>query len=140
MAAFNFFNSFTEKLSEKVHNLGSDTLKLALCAAGTPPVAGNTVLANLTQVSYANLTPASAPGVTVSSSSQTGGTYTLVCADVTLAPTGGALATWRYAVLYNDTATNDELIGWWDAGVNITVAEDATHILDLGTVLTLTPA
>lgn len=138
MAAFNFVRSFTENLAEKVHDLENDTLKIALCTAA--PVATNTVLANLTQIAYTNLSPASAPAVTVTGSGQALGVYTLVCDDVTLSPSGGDLATWRYAALYNDSATNKELIGWWDAGSNITVLDGASHVLDLGTVLTLTPA
>jgi hypothetical protein len=49
MAALNKFNSFLEALAEKAHNLGSDQLVVALCASANAPVAGNTVLANLTQ-------------------------------------------------------------------------------------------
>lgn len=41
MAAFNKFNSFVEDLSEKVHNLGADDLKVYL--TNTLPVATNTV-------------------------------------------------------------------------------------------------
>ena len=39
MATFNKFNSFVEALAEKVHNLGSDTLTVALTAAANAPVA-----------------------------------------------------------------------------------------------------
>lgn len=41
MASYNKFNSFVEALSEKVHNLSADTLTVALCAAASAPVAGN---------------------------------------------------------------------------------------------------
>ena len=37
MATFNKFNSFVEALSEKVHNLGSDVITVALCAAANAP-------------------------------------------------------------------------------------------------------
>lgn len=126
MATYNKFNSFVEAISEKVHNLGSDTLTIALCAAANAPVATNTVLANLTQVSYTNL---SARAVTISASSQTSGTYKLVLADLVLTASG-AVATFRYVVLYNDTATNDELIAWWDYGSNVTMASGDTFTLD----------
>jgi hypothetical protein len=49
MSAYNKFNSFVEALAEKVHNLGSDTLKIAL--TNTAPVAGNTQLSNITEIS-----------------------------------------------------------------------------------------
>lgn len=133
MASFNKFQSFVEALAEKVHNLGADTLKIAL--TNSAPVATNTVLANITEVAYTNL---SARTVTVSSSSQTTGTYSLVCTDLVLTSSGGPTGPFRYAVLYNDTATNDELIGWWDYGSSITLADGETFTVDFGAnVLTL---
>lgn len=117
MATFNKFDSFVEALAEKVHNLGSDTLTVALCAAANAPVAGNTQLVNLTQIAYTNL---SSRVITTTSSSQTSGLYKLVLQDLTLNATG-TVATFRYVVIYNDTATNDELIGWYDYGSDVTL-------------------
>ena len=131
MAAYNKFNSFVEAVAEKVHNLGSDTLTVALTAAANAPVAGNTVLANLTQISYTNL---SARTITVSSSSQTSGSYTLVCADKVLTASG-AVATFRYVVIYNDTAANDELICWFDYAGDVTLANGETFTIDFGAQL-----
>jgi hypothetical protein len=31
------------------------------------------------------------------------------------------MAPFRYAVLYNDTAANDDLIGFWDFGTTVTL-------------------
>ena len=127
MATYNKFNSFTEALAEKVHNLGSDTLTVALTAAANAPVATNTVLANLTQISYTNL---SSRVLTQGTSSQTSGTYKLTINDLTLTASGGSVATFRYVVIYNDTATNDELIAWFDYGSNITLASGESLTLD----------
>ena len=127
MASFNKFNSFVEAIAEKIHNLGSDQLKIALTAAANAPVASNTQLSNLTEISYTNL---SSRNVTTSSSSQTSGTYKLVLADLVLTASGGSVATFRYVVLYNDTATNDELIGWYDYGSNVTLADGDTFTID----------
>src|SRR5678815_3314771 len=110
MATFNKFQSFVEALAEKTHNLGSDQLVIALTAAANAPVNTNTQLSNLTQISYTNC---STRNVTTSSSAQTSGTYKLVCADLVLTASG-TVGPFRYVILYNDTATNDELIGWWD--------------------------
>ena len=133
MASFNKFNSFVEALAEKVHNLGSDTLTVALC--NTAPTASNTQLSDLTQISYTNLSSRTLSSVT---SSQTNGTYTLDAADLVLTASG-TVATFRYVVLYNDTATNDELIGYYDYGsaVDLQNGETFTITFDASGILTL---
>jgi hypothetical protein len=134
MASFNKFNSFVEALAEKVHNLGSDQLVIALTAAANAPVATNTKLADLTEIAYTNC---SSRDVTTSSSSQSSGTYSLVCADLVLTASG-SVGPFRYVVLYNDTASNDELIGWWDYGSEVTLASGETFTVNFGaSVLTL---
>jgi hypothetical protein len=133
MAAFNKFDSFVEALAEKTHNLGADTLTIAL--TNTAPVAGNTVLANITEISYTNLSSRVLTSVT---SSQTGGTYTLDAADLVLTASG-TVPTFRYVVLYNDTATSDELIGYYDYGsaVDLLNGETFTITFDASGILTL---
>jgi hypothetical protein len=126
MATFHKFDSFVEALAEKKHNLGSDTLTVALCASGNAPVASNAVLADITQVSYTNL---STRVITTTSSAQTSGVYKLTLTDLVLTATG-AVAPFRYVVIYNDTATNDELIGWCDLGTNITPTVGDTLTID----------
>lgn len=138
MATFNKFNSFVEAMAEKVHNLGSDTLKVAL--TNTAPIAGNTVLANITQIANGNGYTTGGTAASTTSSAQTGGVYKLVLGDVVFTATG-AVGPFRYAVLYNDTATNDELIGWWDYGSSVTLANGETFTVDCDPttgVLTLT--
>jgi len=133
MAAFNKFDSFVEALAEKTHNLGADTLTIAL--TNTAPVAGNTVLANITEISYTNLSSRVLTSVT---SSQTSGTYTLDAADLVLTASG-TVPTFRYVVLYNDTATSDELIGYYDYGsaVDLLNGETFTITFDASGILTL---
>lgn len=136
MAAFNKFNSFTEALAEKVHNLASDQITVAL--TNVVPVAGNTVLANLTEIAY---TFCSSRNVTTTSSSQAAGVYKLILQDLTLTASGGAVGPFQYVVLYNNTATNDELIGWYDKGAPITLADTETLLIDFdgaAGVLTIT--
>lgn len=139
MASFNKFNSFVEAIAEKVHNLQSDTLKVAL--TNTLPVSSNTVLANITQISNGNGYTTGGSAATVSSSSQTSGVYKLVLADVSWTASGGSIGPFQYAVLYNDTATNDELIGWWDYGTALTLTNGNTFTVDYDAtngVLTIT--
>jgi hypothetical protein len=133
MATFNKFHSFVEALSEKVHNLGADTLTVAL--SNTLPVNTNTVLANITQISYTNLSTRVLAGVT---SAQTSGTYTLDANDLVLTASG-TVAQFRYVVLYNDTAASDELIGWYDYGATVDLLNGETFTItwDAAGILTL---
>lgn len=128
MATFNKFQSFVEAVAEKKHDLGADTLKIMLC--NTAPVATNAVKADLTEISAGNGYTAGGTQATISSSAQTSGTYKLVLADVVFTATG-AVGPFRYPVLYNDTATNDELIGYWDYGSSISLANGETFTVDL---------
>ena len=129
MAAFNKFNSFVEALAEKKHDLGADTLKVLLC--NTAPLATNTLKANLTELTAGNGYTAGGATASITSSTQTTGTYKLVLGDpATWTATGGSIGPFRYAVLYNDTATNDELIGWWDYGSSVTLATGESFAVD----------
>jgi len=127
VASFNKFNSFVEAVAEKVHNLGSDTLTVALTAAANAPTATDTQLSDLTEISYTNC---SSRAITTSTSSQTSGTYKLVLTDLVLTASGGNVGPFRYVVIYNDTATNDELIGYYDYGSEITLADGETLTID----------
>lgn len=129
MAVFTKINSFVEALAEKKHDLGADVLKLML--TNSAPIAANTVKANLTEISAGNGYTAGGSAVTITSSAQTAGLYKLVGNDVTITASGGSIGPFRYVVLYNDTATNDELIGWWDYGSSITLLAGETITVDL---------
>ena len=128
MATFTKFNSFVEALAEKVHNLGADTLKVML--TNSAPLATNTQKTDLTDISAGNGYTAGGTAATISSSAQTSGTYKLVLADVVFTASGGSIGPFRYAVLYNDTATNKELIGFWDYGSAVTLASGETFTVD----------
>jgi hypothetical protein len=127
MATLNKVNTFTKNMAEKVHNFASDQLMVALVASANAPVATNTQLTNLTEISYTNC---SSRVITTSSSSQTSGTYKLVLADLVLTASGGSVGPFRYVVLYNNTATNKELIGWYDYGSDVTLASGETFTID----------
>lgn len=125
--SFNKFQPFVENLAEKVFNLGSDSLKIALCASASAPVAANGILADLTEIAYTNL---SARTVTTSTSAQSSGTYKLVLTDLVLSASGGSVAAFQYVVLYDDTAASDQLIGYWNYGSAVTLASGDSLTLD----------
>ena len=132
MATYNKFQCFVKDICEKKHNLGSDTLKVALSNASNAPSASADVkLADITTVSVTNLDSVT---LTVSSSSQTSGTYKLVVADLTMTASG-AVGPFQYVIIYNDTASNKELICWYDYGSEVTLASGDTFKLDFGTEL-----
>jgi hypothetical protein len=131
MAPYNKFQQFVEDLAKGVHNLSSNALTIALCDATHAPVATNKVLADLTQISYTNL---SSRVVTITSCAQVSGTLSLVLQDLTLTASTGDVAPFRYVVLYNDTPTSpaDPLIAWFDYGEEITLhgAAGDTFVVD----------
>jgi hypothetical protein len=128
MAAFNKFDAFVEAIAEKIHNLGSDTLKIAL--TNTAPTAANSVLADITQISAGNGYTSGGATVTTSSSAQSSGTYKLVLADVVFTASGGSIGPFQYAVLYNSTAASGNLIGYWNYGSAVTLADTETFTVD----------
>lgn len=125
MASFNKFQPFVEQLAEKVHNLGSDQIVVAL--TNTAPNATDATLSQITEISYTNL---SSRNVTTTSSAQTTGTYKLVLADLVLTASGGSVGPFRYVVLYNDTAAADNLIGYYDYGSALTLLDGETLTID----------
>lgn len=126
MATFNKFNAFVENVAEGVHNLQTGQLVVAL--TNTLPTSANSVLADISQITYTNL---SSRNITTSTSAQTAGTYKLVLTDIVLTATG-AVGPFRYVVIYNDTPTSplDPLIGWYDYGSSISLASGETFTVD----------
>lgn len=122
--SFSKINSFVENLAEKAIDLSGNGLTLAL--TNTAHNAAWDELADLTQVSYTNL---SSRVCTVSSSSQTSGTYKLVLADLTLTASG-AVGPFQYVYLYDDNSTGDKLIGYYDYGSAITMASGDTVVMN----------
>ena len=132
MATFNKFDVLTASLANGLHNLASDQITVAL--SSTVPTAGMANLAALTgEIAYTNL---SARNVTTTSSTQTSGVYSLVLADLVLTASG-AVATFQYVVLYNSTAAGGELIGWYDYGSAVTMANLETFTIDFTDAHTL---
>lgn len=143
MAVFNKLNGFVEHLAEKVHDLSTDQLVVAL--SNTPPSSepinpnsstAACVLANVSEISYTNLSGASPRNITTISSSQTSGTYKLDLTDLTLTAGAGSVGPFRYIYLYNDTPTSpaNPLIGYYDYGSSLTLNAGESLTIDFDNV------
>lgn len=134
-SAFYKFQPFVEAAMEGIHNLGSNQLKVAL--TDTAPSSANSVLTDISEISYTNC---STRNVATTASSQTSGTYKLVCTDLVLTASG-TVGPFRYVVLYNDTAASKNLIAWYDYASSLTMANGDTFTINfdnVGGVLTVT--
>jgi len=127
MTAFTKLNGFVEHKNHGVHNNSTHQFVVALSntapgSESTPPTgaASACVLANVTQISYTNC---SSRNITTTSSGQTGGTYKLVLADLTLTASGGDVGPFQYIYVYNDTPTSpaDPLLGYYNYGAAHTI-------------------
>ena len=134
MATFNKVNDFVKNA---VHNMDLESDQVVVALSNTAPGSessdpsadGNGILANLTQISYTNL---SSRNVTTSSSTQASGTYKLVLADLTLTSSGGSTGPFRYVYIYDDTVTTpaDPLLGYYDYGSSLTLNDGDSLTLD----------
>ena len=138
MATFNKFEDFVEQLAKGVHHLhaAGDVLKVYLSNA-TPSASADAQKADLAEITAENGYPSGGSDVQ-NDVSETGGTLTLTATDVVFTASGGSFGPFRYVVLYNDTATGDPLVAWWDYGSSITVNNGETFTVDFGaSVLTI---
>lgn len=121
MAAYNKFNDYVNQKNRAVHNWATHAFKLAFC--NVAPVAGNSVLADLTQIAAGNGYVAGGIALTGVAINSAAGVTTVSANQVTLTAAGGSIATFRYYALYNDTAAADNLVAWWDHGVAVNLAD-----------------
>jgi hypothetical protein len=141
MATYNKFNDFTEQLNRGSHNFGSNVYKIML--TNSAPIAANAAKADITEITAGNGYTAGG-GTTTITVSETSGTTTISGSQVVFTASG-AMATFRYAVLYNDTTStpvNKPLVAWWDYGAGVSLASGETFTVkfnntDPGTIFTL---
>jgi len=128
MAAYNKIQQFVEDLAEGIHDLDTDQLTVALVTNVNMPVATNSLLADLIEIAYTNL---SARNITLTSSAHTTGTYKLTLTDLVLTA-AGAVATFRGVAVYNDGTVGkaNPLIAWYDHGSDVTLANGETFTID----------
>jgi hypothetical protein len=118
MALFNKFNSFESATKNGEHALNAHTLQVALSAVAPDPV-GDKVLADISEISYTNLSSLILSVISSGESVANPGRYELIVADINIAASGGDAANWRYLIIYNTTQTSPlkPLIGYYDYGV-----------------------
>ena len=135
MAAFNKFNSFITAVAAGTHagflNASTDVLNVYLSNA-TPSASADSVKADLAEIATGN--GYTAPVDIQNAASQTGATITVTATDVTITASG-SVGPFQYAVIYNDTAASDPLVGWYDYGSAVTLAAAETFKVDFGASL-----
>lgn len=140
MAAFNKTQQFVEDLAKGVHVLGTHQLKV-VCTNSAIAATDATYAALTGPLATTNLAGATPFNITTTSAEQTSGTLNLVLADLTLTASGGSFGPFRYVGIYNDTPTSpaDPMIGWYDYGSTITLADTETLLIDFAAnAITLT--
>jgi hypothetical protein len=129
MAAFNKFNALVQTFANGTIDLATDTLKVML--TNTAPVATNSLYGDISANELASGAGYTTGGATITttSSTQSGGVEKLIisAANPTWTATG-SMGPFRYAVLYDTTATTPlkPLIGWWDNGSSVTLTSGQT--------------
>lgn len=131
MATFTKVNNFVaDMLNGGGLNLSSDVIKLGLTNT-SPNVADtdvNTTASPDTVISTSNAIEIAAGNgyteggntLTITTSGQTGGTYTLAANQTVFTASVGTMATFRYLYLYDNTAGavgTRPFMCWWDYGV-----------------------
>lgn len=112
-------NAFVQDLARKVHDLNGDTFKLAL--SNTSPAAADTYGAMGSELVNGN--GYTTGGLTLAgvSAVQTAGSLKFTATTPVLTATA-AMAAFRYALLYNNTAGSKQALLHWDYGSSITLA------------------
>lgn len=140
MAAYNKFYDFTEQQIIGTHDWDANTFKIMLVNSPAP-VQTNTIKSNLTEISAGNGYTAGGTATTITVS-ETTGTTTVQGTQVVFTASGGSIGPFQYAVLYNDTAANKNLVAWWDYGSAVTLAATETFTVKFnnttpGTIFTM---
>ncbi len=132
MAAYQKYEVFVEDLIRGVHNFGTNTFKVMLSNTA-PNLATNNIRADANEIAGGN-GYTSGGATTAMSVSRTGGTAKATAGDVSFTASGGAIATFRYVIVYNDTATSaagaDPLICVFDFGSAVNITSGNTFTVD----------
>lgn len=139
MANFNKFQDFAEQVGKGIHQLHAAGHTLKVFLTNEQPLVSDTIKADMAEIAAGNGYTAGGEDAQ-NDYSESGGTGTLTCQDITWTAAGGTIGPFQFAVLYNDTpaAPVDPLIGWWDYGSPITLQIGESFKVDFGaSVLTI---
>lgn len=131
MATIQKINSFMQKVATKQHDLENDQFMVALTPAANPPLATNSQLSDLTVIAYTNL---SSRILTVAGAIINTSGYKWTISDIILTASGGAVATFRYAAIYNNTHASKLLCGFVDYAANVTLGDGENFTLNFDDV------
>jgi hypothetical protein len=139
--AFNKYYTFIDELSKAGHNLATAVFKVAL--TNTAPTQATDTVWNTTVApapAAANGYTAGGNTITTTSGTTTAGVFKLILVDTVFTATAGGIGPFRYAILYNSSATNKS-VGYYDYLSSVTLGDTETFTVDFDAtngVLTVT--
>lgn len=131
MASFQKIQGWVGYLGLGAINLNTDTLKVYLSNA-TPSASADDVKTDLAEITNQN--GYTAPVDIQNAYSESGGVGTLTAVDVVITATG-AVGPFQYVPIYDDTHASKVLMGWYDYGSALTLANGETFTVDFGASL-----
>jgi hypothetical protein len=139
MAVFFKFQDFSEQLIRGIHDFDAHTFKVYLSNAA-PSTSLDAIKTDLAEITAGNGYTAGGNATTITVAEVTG-TTTVSGTEVVFTATG-AVGPFQYAVLYNDTSASKNLVGAWDYGSSISLANGETFTVKFsnttpGAILTL---
>ena len=147
MAAFIKVDDFQLQLANGVHDFDAHTFKLALTDTAPTPGTDQSYLEATTAPDPAAANGYTALGHTLSvTTTEAAGVSSIKADEIVYTATAGGIGPFRYVLMYNDTATTpvDALVGYWDYGSSITLADTETFTATFnatptaGTIATIT--
>lgn len=155
-SAYNKFNQFVEDVCKKKIDVSTDALFVLL--TNTSPNAADTLVdtttgtctikatSNAAEIAAGNGYTKKGGAVTVTTSSQAAGTFTLAANQVVFTAAGGTIGPFRYVALFDDTsnaAATRSVVSWWDYASSITLNDGETFTVKFnsanpGTIFTMT--
>jgi hypothetical protein len=128
-ASYNKYTAAIEPMLEGM-NAATDTWRIAL--SNTINAADTTFVSGTTDLPTAGGYTAGGATVSVTSASQTAGTFRLILASPPAWTATGAGFTFRYAIMWN--ATTNTPVAYWDYGASQAVAAGDTVTVTLSAV------